>query len=54
MRAMFARRWRERDLRGMWFWGSWLLIRWNVFPMITALLSGTLGWFLVGVFRGLA
>ncbi|MHC9046794.1 hypothetical protein ACYX8G_19590 [Microbacterium saperdae] len=35
MILMLALRWRQRDLRGVWFWGSWILTRWRVFPILT-------------------
>lgn len=51
MRRMLSRRWRERDARGVWFWGSWLLIRWNMLPIIAVVLSVVVGYFLAGGVR---
>lgn len=43
IRHRTARAWRERDPHAVWFWGSWLLVRWQVLPVLGALLGFTIG-----------
>lgn len=52
IRQMTALRWRQKDMRGVWFWGTWLLMRWNVPPILAGIIGAALGAWLVSLTGG--
>lgn len=52
IRSMLRLRWRERDARGVWFYGTWLLNRFYVLGVLAAIAGGTLGIWLTNILMG--